>query len=172
MNDEAKKHNQNLPGMGGIFNTVNMHLYHYAGIGQRSDSELQANNPVKYTDPDGREDDDVVNLKPIVIVVIIRRKESFSTIKLDKDTLKESINSIPVSSVPTMSDTTIDDALAPGFFEYTLGPESGSKYSPDVLTLSDGKLMSGDKLNSDGTTDNNKIPWRGHDTNMFSGQAV
>ena len=31
-----------LPGMGGIFNTVNLQLYHYAG-----------NNPVKYTDPDG-----------------------------------------------------------------------------------------------------------------------
>ena len=42
VNDEAKKHNQNLPGMGGIYNTVNFHLYHYAG-----------NNPVKYTDPDG-----------------------------------------------------------------------------------------------------------------------
>ena len=32
-----------LPGMGGIFSTVNLQLYHYAG-----------NNPVKYTDPDGR----------------------------------------------------------------------------------------------------------------------
>ena len=53
VNAEAKKHNQNLPG-GGIYNTVNFHLYHYAGIGQRSDSELQANNPVKYTDPTGR----------------------------------------------------------------------------------------------------------------------
>ena len=42
VNDEAKKHNQNLPGMGGIYNTVNFHLYHYAG-----------NNPVKYTDPTG-----------------------------------------------------------------------------------------------------------------------
>jgi hypothetical protein len=29
--------------MGGVYNAVNLHLYHYAG-----------NNPVKYTDPDGR----------------------------------------------------------------------------------------------------------------------
>nr|WP_246473173.1 hypothetical protein [Treponema parvum] len=43
VNDEAKKHNQSLPGQGGIFNIVNLQLYHYAG-----------NNPVKYTDPDGR----------------------------------------------------------------------------------------------------------------------
>jgi RHS repeat-associated protein len=44
VNDEAKKRNGNLPGMGGIFNTVNMHVYHYAG-----------NNPVKYVDPDGEQ---------------------------------------------------------------------------------------------------------------------
>ncbi|MBQ7673610.1 MAG: RHS repeat-associated core domain-containing protein [Alphaproteobacteria bacterium] len=42
ISDEAKKHNQNLPRMGGVFNAVNLNLYHYAG-----------NNPVKYTDPDG-----------------------------------------------------------------------------------------------------------------------
>ena len=29
--------------MGGVYNTINLHVYHYAG-----------NNPVKYTDPDGR----------------------------------------------------------------------------------------------------------------------
>ena len=41
--DNARKHNEKLPGMGGVFNVVNFQLYHYAG-----------NNPVKYTDPDGR----------------------------------------------------------------------------------------------------------------------
>jgi hypothetical protein len=36
--------------MGGVFNYVNLHAYHYAG-----------NNPVKYTDPDGR-DNEIYNL--------------------------------------------------------------------------------------------------------------
>jgi len=42
INDEVKKSNKNLPGMGGIYNTVNMHVYHYAG-----------NNPVVMKDPEG-----------------------------------------------------------------------------------------------------------------------
>ena len=43
INDEVRKRNGNLPGMGGVFNVVNLHTYHYAG-----------NNPVKLVDPDGR----------------------------------------------------------------------------------------------------------------------
>jgi len=42
INDEARKRNGNLPGQGGVFNYVNLHVYHYAG-----------NNPVKLVDPNG-----------------------------------------------------------------------------------------------------------------------
>ncbi|GHU68535.1 hypothetical protein FACS189447_10980 [Spirochaetia bacterium] len=44
INAEVRKSNQNLPGGGGIFNIVNLQVFHYAG-----------NNPVKYIDPDGRD---------------------------------------------------------------------------------------------------------------------
>ena len=52
VNEEAKKRNGSLPGMGGVFNYANLHVYHYAG-----------NNPVRYTDPDGREDEDGIIAK-------------------------------------------------------------------------------------------------------------
>jgi len=43
VNDKARERNKKLPGMGGVFNSVNMNAYHYAG-----------NNPVRYVDPDGK----------------------------------------------------------------------------------------------------------------------
>jgi RHS repeat-associated protein len=50
VDDHARERNGKLPGMG-IYNIINMHLYHYAD-----------NNPVKYTDPDGRNDIDMVTV--------------------------------------------------------------------------------------------------------------
>jgi RHS repeat-associated protein len=43
ISDEAKEHNQKLSGMGGVFNSININLYCYAG-----------NNPIAYYDPNGR----------------------------------------------------------------------------------------------------------------------
>nr|WP_029409066.1 RHS repeat-associated core domain-containing protein [Treponema pedis] len=41
IDDESKKHNENLPN-GGVYNAINLHLFSYAN-----------NNPVKYNDPTG-----------------------------------------------------------------------------------------------------------------------
>ncbi len=51
VSDEARKHNQNLPGMGGVFNHINGDLYAYG-----------ANNPVRYVDPDGRKIDAAIEI--------------------------------------------------------------------------------------------------------------
>ncbi len=187
INDEVKNANQNLPGMGGVFNTVNMHLYHYAG-----------NNPVKYTDPDGRtgsfpdgspEQDAAWERKQEAqfdmkfSFTITRDSDSYKTVGGNnsdlkgKDTLMINNNStgeslqIPISSVPTMAGTDVGDALAEGPVELTLGPENGSMYSPNVMTISGGTLVNGDKLRSDGTTANNGIPWRAHDTLYFGSEG-
>ena len=48
--DEARERNRQLSGMGGVFNPVNLNVYHYAG-----------NNPIIYIDLDGNEDLLIVN---------------------------------------------------------------------------------------------------------------
>jgi len=42
VNDAARRHNQNLPGMGGVYNAKNIDLFSYS-----------ANNPIRYVDVDG-----------------------------------------------------------------------------------------------------------------------
>jgi len=58
--------NKNLPGEGGVFKTVNMNLYHYAG-----------NNPIRYTDPNGKYCNDV----HLYMTAYLAKKAGFS----DKD---------------------------------------------------------------------------------------
>jgi hypothetical protein len=41
-----------LGGMGGVFNYINLHVYHYG-----------ANNPIRYVDPDGRTNDEIRTLE-------------------------------------------------------------------------------------------------------------
>jgi RHS repeat-associated protein len=44
VNKQARQENENLPGIGGVFNPFNLAVYHYAN-----------NNPVKYSDPNGQD---------------------------------------------------------------------------------------------------------------------
>ena len=60
-------------GEGGIYNTVNLHLYRYAG-----------NNPVKYTDPDGRAN--ILSITP-------------SDVELFLEETKQSLSSIPTPAI-------------------------------------------------------------------------
>jgi len=90
INDEARKHNQNLPGMGGIFNTVNMHAYHYAG-----------NNPVKYVDPTGRE----IKVQFHRAFLVSPYLHASIRITLDTDELREAFGNHPLFQGNRMEDS-------------------------------------------------------------------
>jgi hypothetical protein len=72
VDDEARKRNGNLPGQGGVFNYVNLHVYHYAG-----------NNPVKYVDPNGRElDDTIIDNAEVALQQTVPAGQTFQLKKL------------------------------------------------------------------------------------------
>jgi RHS repeat-associated protein len=79
---QAEQGSNGLPGMGGVFNLVNMHVYHYAG-----------NNPVKYTDPNGNEviiSGDEINQTKILEYINIMSDQQYIVVdgKLQKDSDK------------------------------------------------------------------------------------
>ncbi len=81
--DDARKHNKNLPGMGGVFSTVNMQLYHYAN-----------NNPLRYIDPNGS---DAINftkdyiLLRLEIALVIPLYDKNGNRQIDRNGQKKSV---------------------------------------------------------------------------------
>ena len=162
VNNEAKKHNQNLPGMGGIYNTVNFHLYHYAG-----------NNPVKYIDPDGNE----------ILIFVIRDIKSYN-ISTNRKTPKNTyLDKIILCNTDTKQVAVFDqvqtvanypstdandnpvnscynDTIASGDFEFKLYTTTNvAEGMAGVITNT--KTIDGKQVNSDGITENGLSPGRG-----------
>ncbi|MDC7126865.1 MAG: hypothetical protein PQJ46_14940 [Spirochaetales bacterium] len=157
----------------------------------------KSEEPQKIEDPKNPEDDIKINdaaklaaaeaaaIKPELLsnlkVIVIRDVISYQTGKgknQDKRGLDVlvvineetgEILSIPISFVPNMNlpNSKMGDAVAPEYFTLTLGAEIYTKYSPNVMTISGGKILSGETLKKDGCTVNNYDAWRGHDMNFF-----
>jgi RHS repeat-associated protein len=146
------------------------------------------NDPVNWIDLWG-----LTATEPKITVLVIRDIDSYKTVGGNnpelkgKDTMTFTNNAtgetvtIPVSTVPNMATTDgkkIGNAVAPGQIQLTFGVEEGTTYYPNAMTISGGTLISGNKLSQSGTTINDPIPWRVHDTKnwgsegCFTGQTI
>ena len=112
VDEEAKRHNQDLPGMGGVFNTVNSSLYHYAG-----------NNPVKYTDPDGNN-----------ISAVVQNPSFLTGIGIILGTIAEDIVTFGAGIADDPATLAIGFTLIAGAYGYT----SYSKSKTEVKTETKG----------------------------------
>ncbi|MCL2130292.1 MAG: hypothetical protein FWH35_08070, partial [Treponema sp.] len=127
VNDEARKRNQDLPGIGGVFNIVNLHVYHYAG-----------NNPVKYVDPDGRKPLPVLMLRtPTIEVQRGQSNNSFNdTLKIFDETGKK-VYSGKVHSEMSLPQTNSSDFTLPaGEYKATLS-KTATLYENSLRISSD-----------------------------------
>lgn len=127
---------------------------------------------------------------PNIIGHLLRHTDSYKTVDGKNQELRgkdfmifenkstgESVT-IYVSSVANMDGFGVKDTLSENDFTFTYDPNSGSKYAPEVFTITSGNLFpsnvlqqNGDALNSYGITDNNSVPWRGHNTKRWSSQG-
>jgi len=123
-NDEAKKHNSNLPGNGGVFNAINLHLYHYAG-----------NNPVKYTDPDGKS-----------AAAVVSNPSFWSGIGIILGTIAEDIVTFGAGLADDPATLAIGASLVIG----TLGIAAYSNKKSDAISVSVAKVESKTKENNKG----------------------
>ncbi|MEN8251331.1 MAG: RHS repeat-associated core domain-containing protein [Bacteroidota bacterium] len=112
------KPEQDLSGMGGVYNTHNLGLYSYA-----------RNNPVIYKDPDGNELVISENMKPIVDKLIAKSETARSILEeLDKDPRKFHIQR---GNDPSGGSATPVRGRQTSLFERMLGEKDG----PDSMLI-------------------------------------